>query len=155
MSDFSISNVALATANPPVAQKANLEAAGGSGDRIEKAAPLVNRTQRNGSADLQKIRPKRQESPKSTSGNGGGDPFSAEGLAGTLARVSETLEQLLPEARPNTRLRINVDADTGRFIYQSIDTESGEVVAQFPPEQLLELLKAQSEILGVFLDGEV
>jgi len=39
-----------------------------------------------------------------------------------------------------TRLKIERHEDTGRYIYQSIDKDSGEVLREFPPEQFLSIL---------------
>lgn len=71
-------------------------------------------------------------------------------------RAAETLEAFLPQADqiPNTRLRIDLDDDTGQFIYQSIDRDSGEVVRQFPPEDLLNVLSAFRDVEGLAVDDE-
>ena len=59
-----------------------------------------------------------------------------------LDQAAEKLQEFIPEyeADPNTKLRIDKDDSTGLFVYQNIDKDSGEVIRQFPPEQILEFL---------------
>ncbi len=74
-----------------------------------------------------------------------------------LLKAAEKLEALIPETElaPNTRLRINKDDESGRFVYQNIDSESGEVIKQFPPEQILEFLSYYRELEGLAVDDKV
>ncbi len=69
-------------------------------------------------------------------------------------RAADALQNLLPENEfpPNTRLRINLDDDSGRFVYQSVDNDSGEVVRQFPSEAILELVNSFRPITGLAVD---
>ena len=76
------------------------------------------------------------------------DPFEQAG---------EALKSFVPDPSvlPNTKLRIDKDDSTGLFVYQSVDNESGEVVKQFPPEDLLEFLAFYEELRGKIVDDEV
>ncbi len=71
-----------------------------------------------------------------------------------LVQAALALEEILPggEFPPNTSLRIEQDEESGRFIYQSIDNETGEVVRQFPPEDILEILALFRDPEGVIFD---
>ncbi len=73
-----------------------------------------------------------------------------------LAQAAEALSDFIPdtEAFANTSLRIEQDEATGRFIYQNIDNASGEVLRQFPPEQILEFLAFYREPEGIVVDDE-
>ncbi|NWG45327.1 MAG: flagellar protein FlaG [Alphaproteobacteria bacterium] len=53
-------------------------------------------------------------------------------------RLNEITHEMLGT---NSRLSIEADADTGVFIYRSVDTRSGEVIKQWPPEEVLKLLE--------------
>lgn len=77
-----------------------------------------------------------------------------EATAPPLERAAKALEGFLPESEkaPNTRLRIDQDDETGRFIYQNVDAESGEVIKQFPPESILEFLSYYREVAGLAVD---
>jgi len=76
--------------------------------------------------------------------------------ASPLERAAEALQKFLPEEEqtPNTRLRIDKDDETGRFIYQNVDAESGEVIKQFPPESILEFLSFYRDVAGLAVDDK-
>ena len=116
----------------------------------------------------------------STSGSGGVNRFSSSVQAGKsgsepasavieqpareeevqenspLAKAAKALEKFIPENEtpPNTRLRIDRDDETGRFVYLNIDNESGEVIKQFPPESILEFLSYYREVAGLTVDDK-
>lgn len=77
-------------------------------------------------------------------------------LGSPLEKAAKALEQFIPENEqpPNTRLRIDRDDETGRFVYLNIDNESGEVIKQFPPESILEFLSYYREVAGLTVDDE-
>ncbi len=90
--------------------------------------------------------------------------FSAPESAGSdteeeqdpIVRATSRLEELLADSElpRNTRLRIELDEEEGRFIYQSIDRETGEVVSQFPPEEIIDLLRQFRSPTGIAVDDE-
>lgn len=86
----------------------------------------------------------------------GPEPSLAADEASPLERAAEALQKLLPEEEqtPNTRLRIDKDDKTGRFIYQNVDAESGEVLKQFPPESILEFLSFYRDVAGLAVDDK-
>jgi flagellar protein FlaG len=73
-----------------------------------------------------------------------------------LELAAEKLQAFIPDGQimPNTRLRINQD-DSGLFVYQNIDNESGEVVRQYPSEEILEFLSYYREAEGIVVDDLV
>ena len=92
----------------------------------------------------------------------GNEGTSREGLIPDLTRdpleqAAELLEEFIPEVEQvaNTSLRIDKDEETGRFVYFSIDDESGEVVRQFPPENILEFLSYYRGLEGLLLDEDI
>src|SRR5215467_75145 len=52
------------------------------------------------------------------------------------AAVEKMLKKTLPS---NSKLQVEKDKVLGTFIYRSIDADTGEVIRQWPAEQLLEL----------------
>lgn len=70
------------------------------------------------------------------------DKLAEETERDPLEQAAEAIEEFIPEFEqvPNTRLRIDKDDETGRFVYYSVDDESGEVLRQFPPENILKFL---------------
>ena len=71
-----------------------------------------------------------------------------------LDKAAEVLQSFLPNVDTNVKLRINHDEGTGRYVYQGIDKVSGEVVNQFPSEEILKFLKSSREVEGLILDTE-
>ena len=73
-----------------------------------------------------------------------------------LERAAEAIEEFIPQDQrlPNTRLRINQDEASGQFVYQNVDNESGEVVRQFPSEEILEFLSYYRDLEGIVVDDE-
>lgn len=96
------------------------------------------------------------ETAPSSAGTGFEDltPKSAQD---PFEQAAEILEDFIPEVEqiPNTRLRIDKDDETGRFVYYSVDDESGEVIRQFPPENILKFLSYYRGLEGLLLDDKI
>ena len=56
--------------------------------------------------------------------------------------------------RAQVRLRFEQDKDTGIQIIQIVDAESGKLVRQIPPEELLNITKALRDIKGLIVSKE-
>lgn len=70
--------------------------------------------------------------------------------------LEEAVEKLIRRSLPsNSKLQIEQDKETGTFIYRSIDPETGEVLRQWPSEQLLNLRGSLSEFEGLLFDKQV
>ena len=65
------------------------------------------------------------------------------------------LNKALTLKSANTKLSIDVDADTGLFVYKGIDKSSGEVVSQFPAKEILALIAHYREAEGIVVDEKV
>lgn len=141
MSDIntSLSSSAVFTARQPTSTEARRDAS-----RVEDV-PLDTPTNEAANAAAQ-VAPAEEGDTGNRSSNGGRDP---------LERAAEQLQSLIPEGElSNTSLSIELDELSGRFIYQSIDNESGEVVRQFPPEELLRLLSIVRDAEGIAVDEQ-
>lgn len=80
-------------------------------------------------------------------------PLSLVSGQDPLEQAARAIEDFVPE-EANTKLRINKDDDTGRFIYQNVDKESGEVVSQFPPETIMEMISHFRSLEGLVVDDD-
>jgi flagellar protein FlaG len=70
--------------------------------------------------------------------------------------LEAAVEKLIRRSLPtNSKLQIEHDEDTGTFIYRSVDPETGEVLRQWPSEQLLKLREHLSEMEGMLFDKEI
>lgn len=63
-------------------------------------------------------------------------------------RVNEAL------SLANPQLRIRVDGETERVVVKVVEEESGELIRQIPPEELLELEKYLSSPKGLLLQEQ-
>lgn len=73
-----------------------------------------------------------------------------------LQKAAKALEKFLPasDENRNTKLRIDRDEETGRFIYKNVDADTGEVLAQFPPAKILEIISYYREAEGLAVDSK-
>jgi flagellar protein FlaG len=63
------------------------------------------------------------------------------------------IQAIDPAFNPDTsRLSIALDADLNRFIYRSIDKTTGEVIGQYPAEEILRAIKYLREVEGLVVD---
>jgi len=125
----------------------------GGGDVISLSASSVRRPESNGNgqfssngnaAEALAISPS-IITPRQEKLNIGEDP---------LEKAARVIEEFVPDDGPSTKLRIDKDEETGRFVYKSIDTESGEVIKQFPPETILEIISQYRSLEGLVVDDD-
>lgn len=69
-----------------------------------------------------------------------------------ISRAEDILNKAL--SLKNTRLSIDIDEKSGIFIYKGIDKETGEVVSQFPAEEILALIGQYKEPEGIVVDEQ-
>ncbi len=70
--------------------------------------------------------------------------------------LQSAIEKLIRKSLPsNSKLQIEQDKVTGTFIYRSIDTETGEIIRQWPPEQLLKLHEYLAQMEGMLVDKKI
>lgn len=67
-----------------------------------------------------------------------------------LEKVAEKLQEFVGNL--NTSLQFSVDEESGRDIIKVLDKDSGDVVRQFPSEEVLEVIKSLSKATGVLFD---
>ena len=72
-------------------------------------------------------------------------------LEGEFTRASEKHISL---GTRQTHLRFETDESTGIRVIKIIDAESGEVVRQIPPEELLKITKTLRDLKGLFISKE-
>lgn len=73
-----------------------------------------------------------------------------------IVALEAAVEKLIKRSLPaNTRLQITQDKDTGTFIYRSVNPDTGEVVTQWPSEQIVKLRESLRELEGLLLDTRV
>jgi uncharacterized FlaG/YvyC family protein len=99
---------------------------------------------------------------KTLYGAASGSSTGSTGSAGTApgneaeAKIKD-LQRLADEAfeSEDLRLSISFDKEAGRFVYRGVDRETGEVVRQYPPEEIIDQIAAIREYAGVIVDRKL
>lgn len=71
-----------------------------------------------------------------------------------VSQAEVILNKALSLKSDKTKLSIDVD-ESGLFVYRSVDKSSGEVISQFPAEEILALLAFYREAEGIVVDESV
>lgn len=77
------------------------------------------------------------------------EPLTAE----QLDKVAQQLQNFVGEM--NRGLEFSVDKDSGRDVIKVVDRSTGDLVKQFPSEEVLTLVAKLSEMVGGFIDDKV
>jgi uncharacterized FlaG/YvyC family protein len=72
----------------------------------------------------------------------------------TMTAFESMIDRYVPKDRPNTRLQIEHDKTTGLFIYRSVDKDSGEVLRQYPADEVLRFISYYRESEGLVVDSQ-
>lgn len=78
-----------------------------------------------------------------------GPPDRAEIERAAIERAAAKVSKALDSADP--RLKIEVDDEAERVVIKVVEQDSGKVIRQIPPEELLELEKYLSSAKGLLL----
>jgi flagellar protein FlaG len=70
-----------------------------------------------------------------------------------LEKVAQQLQDFVGEM--NRGLEFSVDKDSGRDVIKVIDKASGDLVKQYPSEEVLTLVSKLSDMVGGFIDAKV
>jgi len=75
-------------------------------------------------------------------------PVPAEDLKQAAAEVDKVLQ------KQHSDLSVSVDETTGTMVVRITDNNTGEVVKQIPPEQLMEANVSMNKIVGLLIDDQ-
>jgi len=70
-----------------------------------------------------------------------------------LEQMAQQLQDFMGEM--NRSLQFKVDEDSGRDVIKVLDKTSGEVIKQYPSEEVLSLVSKLSESAGILIDQTV
>ena len=70
-----------------------------------------------------------------------------------VQEVVEDVQQYLQQL--NIRLSFKLHDKTGDLVVRVLDKDTGEVIRQIPPEEMLKLREKLEELTGVLLNGKV
>ncbi len=72
--------------------------------------------------------------------------LSNEEIAGLVAELNKAMEMV------GTTLAFYVDEDTKKTVVRVMDSNTGEVIRQIPPEAMLKVSQRIAELLGILID---
>jgi len=90
--------------------------------------------------------------------NGAQDPAAmADDRSKAFAEaIADELEEVaLANDRTGIRVQTEIHEETGRYIVRVIESETGEVLREFPPMEYLDVVAALDELEGLFLEEEL
>ena len=70
-----------------------------------------------------------------------------------LENVAKQLQEFI--GKMNRGLEFLVDEDSGRDVIKVIDKNSGELIKQYPSEEVLSLVSKLSKVTGSFVDSKI
>ncbi len=70
-----------------------------------------------------------------------------------LERVAQQLQDFVGDL--NRNIEFSVDEDSGRDVIKVIDKDSGDLLKQYPSEEVLTLVAKLSDMVGGFVDTKV
>ncbi|MEG3757868.1 flagellar protein FlaG [Pseudoalteromonas carrageenovora] len=70
-----------------------------------------------------------------------------------LEKVAQQLQDFMGEM--NRSLQFQVDEDSGRDVIKILDKTSGDIIKQYPSEEVLSLVSKLSESAGILIDQTV
>lgn len=76
-------------------------------------------------------------------------PLTAE----QLDKVAQQLQDFVGDL--NRNIEFSVDKDSGRDVIKVIDKDSGDLLKQYPSEEVLTLVSKLSDMVGGFIDAKV
>lgn len=70
-----------------------------------------------------------------------------------LDKVAQQLQDFVGDL--NRNIEFSVDEDSGRDVIKVIDKDSGDILKQYPSEEVLTLVSKLSDMVGGFVDTKV
>lgn len=70
-----------------------------------------------------------------------------------LDKVAQQLQEFVGDL--NRNIEFSVDKDSGRDVIKVIDKDSGDLLKQYPSEEVLTLVSKLSDMVGGFIDAKV
>lgn len=69
-----------------------------------------------------------------------------------MKQINEAVEKANKVFNESTHLKFEVHEKTKDIMIKIIDDKTGEVVKEFPPEKLLDMVAKMWEVAGIFID---
>ena len=90
-----------------------------------------------------------ESATKNVAANAESEPLNTK----QLEKVAQQLQDFVGDL--NRNLEFSVDKDSGRDVIKVFDKGSGDLLKQYPSEEVLTLVSKLSEMVGGFIDAKV
>jgi flagellar protein FlaG len=80
-------------------------------------------------------------------------PSKAQSTEDMMKRVAEAMDKYVRSTQNN--LEIKIHEGTGRILIKVVSQETGEVIREIPPEEMLDLAVKMEEMAGVLFHKSV
>ena len=139
------SNAEVTIASTPLAGEER-QAGQSTSTLISRAVDDVNKTDEQGSQNQLNNQYTQQSSENNS-------PKNQQLEREQLEKVAQQLQAFMGEM--NRTLQFQVDEDSGRDVIKILDKTSGDVIKQYPSEEVLSLVSKLSESAGILIDQTV
>ncbi len=136
--EVTIASTPLAGEDKPIGQSSSV--------LTQRAVDDVNKTDEQGSQNQLNNQYTQQSSEDNSSQN---QQLERE----QLEKVAQQLQEFMGEM--SRSLQFQVDEDSGRDVIKILDKTSGDVIKQYPSEEVLSLVSKLSESAGILIDQTV
>jgi uncharacterized FlaG/YvyC family protein len=114
----------------------------GTGSGFVREAPIVGSVAKSGNQTAQAV-----------------EPAVPSGATGKRNRSSDQKSKREKPKHPalenNARLTIEKDHESGKYVYKSVNRDTGEVIKQWPREKMLKAIAAYKNTSGLIIDKKV
>ena len=71
---------------------------------------------------------------------------------GPLEKAAAQIQKYMPRILPDTQLRITHDKSSGLYVYEAVNPKTGDVVSQYPSEEILKFIAYFRQKEGIAVD---
>ncbi len=117
-----------------VPETTTLALSGGQGPRERSGAKAIS--------DQTQVQDKQLQSPVSSSSENRNDASEADDIQKVVSEIQDSVNQIDPQ------VQFSVEQDLNRVVVKVVERDSGELIRQFPPEEVLRVQRFFEEQSG-------
>ncbi len=125
----------------------------GLASELKRAGDTIKNNNTVDKSEQQVVSEKQQDKinaiPKAAESNEANQPLTAT----QLEKVAQQLQDFVGDL--NRNIQFSVDKDSGRDVIKVFDKGSGDLLKQYPSEEVLTLVSKLSDMVGGFVDAKV
>ncbi len=123
-----------------VPETTTLALSGGQGPRERSGAKAIS--------DPTQVQDKQLQSSVSSSSENRNDASEADDIQKVVSEIQDSVNQIDPQ------VQFSVEQDLNRVVVKVVERDSGELIRQFPPEEVLRVQRFFEEQSGILLEEQ-